>query len=509
MRVSASALVTLTVLVFSRPGYAQFPASVPPNVKRPQPIAPRPNPEGIPPRHWVPHVPEVPLKGGPKPAAPGHEKEDKSDPASLAPIDIPSFPIRRYTLPNGLRVVVSPDHAAPTVAVAMTYGVGSRDEERGRSGFAHFFEHMMFQGTRNIRRGEHFSKVASVGGVLNGRTFTDHTRYETSVPAHALPLVLWLEADRMKGLDFTPANFANQRDVIKEELRLRVDNAAYVPSYVRLIELVYRGVFPYEHTPLGSFIDLDQSDPSQVEAFFRAHYRPDNATLAIVGDVEDAAVDALIASTFRNIKAPKENRAPFVEPKMPEQTTPRGDVVADAYAELPMWMAGWATARAGTRDHAALAVLATLLGGSEHSRLHAELIQKRGIAVEVNAQVRSFGTADPFTVTIQMATGHRPDEARTLFDKEWARLVKDGVTKDEVDRAKRHLATSAALQLEPFTGRANALADAEMQFGNAEALRAQLANIVQVSADDVTRVARTYLTEARRSAVDVRVRDLP
>lgn len=480
---------------------AQLPATVPPQLKRPQPRLPKPNPEQIPPRVWVPDVPHVPIKGGPKGAS-----SNQTPPASAADdTSLPwTFTVRRFTLPNGLRVVIAPDHSAPRVGVSVNYAVGSRNEDRGRTGFAHFFEHMMYQGTSNVARGEHFRLIASAGGVLNGKTFTDRTRYETGVPVNALPLVLWLEADRMKGLNFSKENFDNQRDVIKEELRMAIENAAYIPSYVRLLELVYRGSPAYDHTPLGSFRDLDAADGSHVEDFFLRHYRPDNAVLAIVGDVDENAIEGQITSAFANVHAPKNAPAPFSDPHVPEQNAARSDILIDNYAPLPMLLVAWATARKGSPDHAALRVAATILGGSDRARLPNEWVQKRAIATDVSVNLRDFGTTDPFTITVQMAAGHKADEARPLLEKELEKLGKEGPSKEELARAKRQIATSNALSIEPFVDRANAFSDAEIQSGDANALRARTEEIANVTANDVARVVRTYLTEARRSLVEAR-----
>lgn len=494
----------LGLLLFSlplivAPARAQLPATVPPQLKMPQPQAPKPNPEQIPPRVWVPDVPHVPIKGGKKPAASQANGATPSEDTALPW----GFTLRRFTLANGLRVVVAPDHSAPRVGVSVNYGVGSRNEELGRTGFAHFFEHMMYQGTNNVARGDHFRLVASVGGVLNGRTFTDRTRYETGVPANALPLVLWLEADRMKGLNFAKENFDNQRDVIKEELRMSVENAAYVPSYVRLLEMTYRGS-AYSHTPLGSFRDLDAAKSDQIKDFFNHYYRPDNAVLSIVGDVDENAIEAQISSAFESVRAPKEALTPFADAKIPEQASARADVMIDNYAPLPMLLAAWATARKGSADYAALQVAASVLGGSNHARLPAEWVQKRAIATEVSVNLRDFGTNDPFTISIQMASGHKAEEATPLLEKELERLGKEGPTKDELVRAKRQLATSNALALEPFVDRANALSDAELQSGDANALRKGQIDLAAVSAADVARVVHTYLTEPRRSLVEAR-----
>src|SRR3954469_3574095 len=180
------------------------------------------------------------------------------------------------------------DRTSPTVAVAMTYDVGARNEERGRSGFAHLFEHMMFEGSANVPKGEHFRLVSAHGGNLNGTTSSDRTNYFEMLPASELPLALWLEADRMKSLNVSEENFENQRKVVQEEYRMRVSNAAYAPSNIRLDELIYQGYWPYEHAPIGSMPDLDAAQLDWVRDFHAHHYGPNNAVLTVSGDIDPA-----------------------------------------------------------------------------------------------------------------------------------------------------------------------------------------------------------------------------
>ncbi|HEY2735038.1 MAG TPA: pitrilysin family protein, partial [Polyangiales bacterium] len=194
--------------------------------------------------------------------------------------------VRRAKLDNGLRVVLSPDHTSPTIAVDVIYDVGGRNEERGHAGFAHLFEHMMFQGSANVARGEHFKLVTSHGGTLNGTTSEDRTNYFEMLPQSELPLAIWLEADRMRALDISQSNFENQRKVVQEEFRMRVSNAPYVPAEIRLDSMVNQGYWPYEHPAIGNMQDLDAAQLDWVRAFHDQYYAPNNAVLAVSGDFD-------------------------------------------------------------------------------------------------------------------------------------------------------------------------------------------------------------------------------
>src|SRR5215468_8388778 len=194
--------------------------------------------------------------------------------------------VRKAKLDNGLRVVMSVDHTTPTIAADIVYDVGGRNEQRGRSGFAHLFEHMMFQGSENVARGDHFRLVTSHGGSLNGTTNEDRTNYFEMLPRSELPLALWHEADRMKTLDVTEFNFKNQVKVVQEEYRMRNENVPYRPASIRLQAMVFQGYWPYEHTSIGTMADLDAAQLDWVKAFHDQYYAPNNAVLAIAGDFD-------------------------------------------------------------------------------------------------------------------------------------------------------------------------------------------------------------------------------
>jgi zinc protease len=395
------------------------------------------------------------------------------------------------------------DHASPTVAVDVVYDVGGRNEQRGRAGFAHLFEHMMFQGSRNVPRGKHFELVTSHGGTLNGTTSEDRTNYFEMLPSSELALALWLEADRMKSLDVSQKNFENQRAVVKEEYRMRVENAAYVPAEIRLQELVYQGYWPYEHSAIGTMRDLDAAQLEWVRAFHDAYYAPNEAVLAIAGDFEPAEATALAKKYFGDARA--QPQAPkFDPPQLPEQTSPRGAVVEDVHAKLAAIFQGWAIPASHEADHYALALAAMVLGDGESSRLHRTLVRERSVAVEASAATNGVRGPDMFEIDVRVASGAQPAEVAKLVDAQLADLAKNGPSDDEMKKVKNRIRAQFLLGLQSNIARAQRLAEMELYRGDAKLLNGELDRYLAVSKDDVRRVAAKYLGSARRSSVEVK-----
>src|SRR6476469_604228 len=231
--------------------------------------------------------------------------------------------IEEYTLGNGLRVVLNRDNAVPVVAVAAYYNVGSRNEREGRTGFAHLFEHMMFQGSENVRKAEHFQYIMKAGGTMNGTTSSERTKYYETLPANQLPLALWLESDRMRSLAVTQENLDNQREAVKEEKRLRYDNQAYGQIFEVINEMIYRN-FANAHSTIGSMEHLDDASVEDVQEFFRIYYAPNNAVLSIAGFIDDATVKELVEKYFGDIPP---------QPLPPELNVEEPTEVASTYRE--------------------------------------------------------------------------------------------------------------------------------------------------------------------------------
>lgn len=412
------------------------------------------------------------------------------------------FAVKRTTLDNGLRVVVLVDHTTPTVAVDVVYDVGGRNEQRGRSGFAHLFEHMMFQGSANVPRGEHFRLVTSHGGMLNGTTSEDRTNYFEMLPSSELGLALFLEADRMTSLDVSQKNFENQRAVVKEEYRMRVENAAYVPAEIRLQELVYQGYWPYEHSAIGTMRDLDAAQLEWVRAFHDAYYAPNNAVLSIAGDVDEAEALALVRRTFggaRPASVPK-----LALPPLPEQAAPRSVVLEDAHARLPAVFAGWAVPASHEPDHYALTLAAMALGDGESSRLHRAIVRERSLGIEVDADLGEMRGPDMFQVVVKLASGASVPVVTKLLETQIGDLARLGPSEEEMTKVKNRMRARFLLGLQSNFARAQKLAELELYRGDASLLDGELDRYLAVTRDDVARVVARYLTPARRNLVEVK-----
>jgi predicted Zn-dependent peptidase len=435
-----------------------------------------------------------------KPAAAAPAPAAAAKAPAHAPLEL-SIPVQRLTLPNGLRVVLDVDHTSPTVAVAVTYDVGSRDEERGRSGFAHLFEHMMFQGSKNVPKGDHFRLIQGHGGTMNGTTNADRTNYFEVLPANELALGLWLEADRMRSLDISQENFENQRKVVQEEYRMRYSNAAYAMSGLRLEELVFQGYWPYEHSTIGSMPDLDGAQLDWVRAFHASHYGPNTAVLSIAGDFEPNAAIEMVHKYFDDI--PKVEAAPFQDAPLPEQTSQRTAVVKDDHARTGGVLYGWAVPNARHADHYALQMAGILLADGESSRLHQLLVRDKALCTRVSAGAGSRrGPADVFRIDATLTESAQPAEVEKLVEAEIKALGTRGPSDAEVEKARRQVEAGLVLGLQSNLTRARRLGEFELFWGDANLLAAELGRYMSVTKDDIKRVVTQHLGPTRRTIVE-------
>jgi len=436
------------------------------------------------------------------PPKPTHPSPAASMPPKAAGVSRLKLDVKRTKLENGLRVVMLVDHTSPTVAVDVVYDVGGRNEERGRSGFAHLFEHMMFQGSANVPRGDHFRLVTSHGGTLNGTTSEDRTNYFEMLPAGELALGLWLEADRMKSLDVSQQNFENQRAVVKEEYRMRVENAAYVPAAIRLQELTYQGYWPYEHSAIGTMRDLDAAQLDWVREFHKAYYAPNNAVLSIAGDFDEAEAMTLVRKYFGDAK---QGAVPKLElPPVPEQTAARQVIVEDTHAKLPALFQGWVIPPSHEPDHYALDLAAMVLGEGESSRLHRALVRERGLAVEAAAQTEGYRGPDMFEIVVKLSSGAKVEQVQKLVDSQLADVARLGPTDAEMTKVRARIQAQFLLGLQSNFARAQKLAELELYRGDASLLNGELDRYLAVTKDDIKRVVAKYLTANRRNIVEVK-----
>lgn len=413
------------------------------------------------------------------------------------------IPVTSHHLPNGLMVVLSEDHSAPIVAVNLWYHVGSANERAGRTGFAHLFEHMLFQGSAHVGANEHFELIQRAGGTVNGSTWLDRTNYFETVPSNQLGLALWLEADRMGALlpAMTQEKLDTQRDVVKNERRWSVDNQPYGTWWERLPGLTFPPDHPFHHSLIGSMEHLSEARLEDVTAFFRTYYTPDNAVLTIAGDFDAAAANALVAEHFGQI--PRGTGRP---PLPPMELPPlfgdwRCEVVEDDVM-FPRLFLAFRAPVFGSDEHYAASVCAAVLGMRRGSRLHRALVRDREIASDAGAFTYDLSKgADLLVVDATARPGIDADALEAAVVEEVDRLRQDGVTPDEVERALALIETDFVSALQSAGARADQLGMFATYFGDPALVNVQLERYQAVTAEDVSRFAHERLGENNRASL--------
>ncbi|MBX6355522.1 MAG: insulinase family protein [Micromonosporaceae bacterium] len=421
------------------------------------------------------------------------------------------WPIETTQLDNGLRVVASPDRTVPVVAVNLWYDVGSRHEPDGQTGFAHLFEHLMFEGSLHVAKAEHMRLIQGCGGSLNATTNPDRTNYFETVPAEHLELALWLEADRMGGLvpALTQQTLDNQREVVKNERRQRYENTPYGDAWLRLLPLLYQPGHPYHHPTIGSMADLDAADLATFQKFHATYYAPNNAVLTVVGDAEPAEVFALAEKYFGGLPAqPDIPPAPDGNLPRPVHGPTAESVVADVPA--PRVYLAHRTYPFGTPGYDAATVLAAVLGQGRGSRIYQQLVDGSRIAQPDNAVAYGVDLAHapaPLIATVTARPGVGLQQLTSGLAAVLDQLAHNGVTEAELDRAKALLSTGWWRQMSTLAGRADALSRYTMQFGDPALAGSrlpawlavtprQLAEVAEEVLDPEERVTLTYRKEA-------------
>ncbi|MGH9773472.1 MAG: M16 family metallopeptidase [Candidatus Acidiferrales bacterium] len=418
------------------------------------------------------------------------------------------IPIETDTLENGLRVIVSPDRSAPVTTVGVYYQIGFRLEPRGRSGFAHLFEHMMFQGSENAGKMMHIRLINSSGGVLNGSTHHDLTNYYEAVPSNGLERVLWLEADRMRSLKVNEENLKNQRDVVKEEVRVNVLNQPYGGfPWLDLPPVAFRS-WPNGHNFYGDFADLNAATLEDVQTFFRTYYIPNNAVLLMVGDVTPAEGFALARRYFDDI--PPGAKPPFADASEPPQTEERRGEVEEKFGALPALAIGYHAPERNTADWHAMAMLDEILHGGRAGRIFRTLVLEKQIAVEASGGLNSLG-GNLFDANgpALLATSifHRPDisseDTLQAFDEIIRELQEKGARADELEEVKVKFRADYFSTLEgggmPRYGLMHALACFALFDGDAQRVNTVLEGFARVTPEEVQAVATKYLLPRNRA----------
>lgn len=418
------------------------------------------------------------------------------------PVTVPivDYPVHTRTLGNGMRVIVSPDHSVPMVAVNLWYDVGSRDERPGQTGWAHLFEHLMFQGSAHVASGEHLNALQAVGGSVNATTWFDRTNYFETVPTGALDLALWMEADRLATLadNLTQDNLDTQREVVKEEKRQRYDNVPYGDVIERLVTLVFGPDHPYGHTTIGSMADLDGATPTAAAAFFAAHYRPDNAVLTLVGDVEPRDGFRRAERFFGRIPGwNPQVRRPDVE--LPPLTGIPHVETAGAVPAEAIYFA-WRLPPRDTLGFDSTDLALAILGQGRTARLHRRLVRQDRVADAAGSSALGLigGNSIGFAHA-RALDGTAPDVLADLLSEEAARLADDGPSPSEVARAKAQYQREWLSEVSRLDARADLFGAYATLHADPGRVNRRLAEIEAVTAADIVTACRSFLRPEQRA----------
>ncbi|MFE5869847.1 M16 family metallopeptidase [Streptomyces roseifaciens] len=408
-----------------------------------------------------------------------------------------------HRLANGLRVVLSEDHLTPVAAVCLWYDVGSRHEVKGRTGLAHLFEHLMFQGSAQVKGNGHFELVQGAGGSLNGTTSFERTNYFETMPAHQLELALWLEADRMGSLltALDDESMENQRDVVKNERRQRYDNVPYGTAFERLTAMVFPDGHPYHHTPIGSMADLDAASLEDARAFFRTYYAPGNAVLSVVGDIDPEQTLAWIEKYFGSI--------PAHDGKQPPRDGGLPDVIGEELRqvvreEVPAraMMAAYRLPQDGSREADAADLAVTVLGGGESSRLHNRLVRHDRSAVAAGfGLLRLAGAPSLGWLDVKASGGAEVAGIEAAVDEELARFAAEGPTPAEMERAQAQLEREWLDRLSTVSGRADELCRFAVLFGDPQLALTAVQRVLDITPEEVRQVAQARLRPDNRAVL--------
>ena len=421
-------------------------------------------------------------------------------PVALAAQAAPRLTYEEFTLDNGLRVLVHEDRSVPIVAVNLWYDVGSANEELGRSGFAHLFEHMLFEETQNLVSGDFSDLIQGSGGTYNGTTNEDRTAYFEIMPSNRLNLALWLEAERMRNLRVTTENFAREREVVKEERRMRIDNQPYGNAFLTLDTLA-TNYEPYRHTVIGSMEDLEAASTDDVMSFFRRYYVPNNATLVLAGDITLAQARALTQQYFGEIPRGAEPAALPAIPSAPRTDGERRVVIPDSKATTPLLMMAHTIPPASHDDVYALQLLASILIEGESSRMNERLVREEQAAAFIGGGLDSRLGPGQFNLFALPNQGVSVERIEALFEDEIRRIREEGVTPRELQKAQNQARANTIMGRQTVFSISMDLQTARFYGGDVDRVNTDLDRLRAVTVDDIRRVARTYLVPSNRTVV--------
>ncbi|HYY57312.1 MAG TPA: pitrilysin family protein, partial [Pyrinomonadaceae bacterium] len=400
----------------------------------------------------------------------------------------------------GLRVILSEDHTVPVISVAVYYNTGSRNEKPGRTGFAHLFEHMMFQGSENVPKAAHFQYVYNNGGVLNGTTSTERTNYFETMPAHQLPLALWLESDRMRSLKVTQENLDNQRNAVQEEKRLNFDNKPYINGLVHLDEMIFKNP-ANAHSTIGSMEDLNAATVEDVREFFRIYYAPNNAVLTIVGDFDPKVARALVEKYFGTI--PRQPDPPPVDVKEPAEVAVRQDTFQDQFAPTPAFLLGWKLPARRTPDFYALSLASDLLVGGESSRLYQKLIKGDESLVSLQGGIEERRGPSSLTLFMIPKPGRGAAQIRQTVMGEIKRLATEGPSAEEMEKLQNNLRNGAVRERQSSLSRAQRLAEFALYDNDPNLFNTEFERYMLVTAAQIKDAVARHLDTNNVAVLDI------
>lgn len=403
----------------------------------------------------------------------------------------------KYTLPNGLKVILHRDTTVPVVAVTVLYHVGSKNEKAGQSGFAHFFEHLMFEGSQNIGRGDYMKYVSNAGGQLNANTSQDRTFYYENLPSNQLKLGLWLESERMLHAKIEEVGVNTQREVVKEEKRLRVDNRPYGSIFAEISKRLFKGT-PYEWITIGSMEDLNKAKLSDFITFYHTYYVPNNAVLSISGDINMDSTKKMIAAYFGSIPRSKEKvPRPVIHLEPLGNLANKVDTIFDNI-QLPAVIEAYRGPVEGTPDYYAFDVLSNILSGGASSRMQQDLVDKKQLALQVESIPLAMEGVGAYVTLGLVNSGVDPKVLQSGIDDEIAKMKSSLVGKEEFQKVMNQIETQYIGSFSTQLGIAERLSNYEVYYGNADLINTELSRYKAVTPQKIKEVANKYLNNDNR-----------
>ncbi|HYM20222.1 MAG TPA: pitrilysin family protein [Candidatus Kapabacteria bacterium] len=403
-----------------------------------------------------------------------------------------------YDMPNGLHVILYEDHSAPRVAVRVFYHVGSRNERSDRTGFAHFFEHLMFESTDHIKRGDYAKDIEAIGGELNAHTSLDHTFYQEDVPSNYMRQALWQESERMHWLHVDSAGVETQRQVVKEERRNRYENQPYGSFFLKLMSAVFH-TSQYSWTPIGDAQYIDQATIKEFQDFYHENYVPNNAVLVIAGDFKQAEAKAAAQDYFADIPRGAEIDRSYTPE--PPQTSERTVEVNEKITPLPAVAYGWRTVPEGDKDQYALDMLANVLMQGNSSRLVKRLKDEDQLVASVQPIALTLEKDGAFGLLAVASKGKELSKVRAELDEEIKKLQSSGISDEEFQKVRNQMTKDLVTQAAEMGSVAFALSEEYALFHDAKRYNSEIDRYMAVTKQDIQRVAKKYLTNSARSVI--------